>query len=106
MIGDSGFSSVIMAYDCLLDAKDNWETLIIYSALHWGDSDTVGSIACALYGAMYGFKNVPDGNLKHLEFKNELYEIGKKLFKTFYKNNLILIPLSDKKVVRPIADLG
>jgi ADP-ribosylglycohydrolase len=83
MIGDSGFSSVIMAYDCLLDAKDNWETLIIYSAIHWGDSDTVGSIACALYGAQYGFKNVPDGNLKHLEFKTELYEIGKNLFKTF-----------------------
>jgi ADP-ribosylglycohydrolase len=84
MIGDSGFSSVIMAYDCLLDCNASWETLIIYSALHWGDSDTVASIACGWFGAVYGMKNIPETNVKHLEFKQRLYDIGKNLYKKFY----------------------
>jgi ADP-ribosylarginine hydrolase len=84
-IGDSGFSSVIMAYDSLIDSNSCWETLIVYSALHSGDGDTVASIACAWFGALYGFKNIPDSNLKYLELKNELFNVGKNLYKTFGK---------------------
>ena len=84
-IGGSGVTAVLMAYDALLDARDNWEKLIYYSMLHVGDSDTVGAIAGGLYGALYGFKNVPDNLLAHIEKKNILYEISEKIFNKFNK---------------------
>lgn len=84
LIGESGYSATIMAYDSLLDAENVWEKLIIYSALHFGDSDTVAAIAASWYGALYGFGDVPKNNLKYLEFKNELVELGKKLYKKYY----------------------
>ena len=31
---------------------------------HSGDNDSTGVIAAACYGAMYGFKGVPQGNYK------------------------------------------
>lgn len=68
-IGGSGVTCMLMAYDALLDAGDSWEKLIYYAMLHVGDSDTVGAIAGGIYGAMYGFKNVPDNMLKHIEKK-------------------------------------
>lgn len=86
-IGESGYSATIMAYDSLLDAEDKWEKLIIYAAIHFGDGDTVGAIAGALYGALYGFGDVPVSNLKYLEFKDELNEIGEKLYKKYYRTN-------------------
>jgi ADP-ribosylarginine hydrolase len=82
-IGISGYSSMIMAYDCLLCAGDKFEKVLIYSAIHNGDSDTVGAITCGLYGALYGFKNVPERLLKHLEFKEDLINSGKKIYKKF-----------------------
>lgn len=81
MIGYSGYSSVIMAYDCLLDSRMNWEKLIIYAALNFGDTYSVSSIACGWYGAMYGFGDVPSKNLENLEYKDELYKVGKMLYK-------------------------
>lgn len=92
VIGDSGYSSTIMAYDCLLDAGNNWEKLVIYSMLHCGDSDTVGAIAGGLYGALYGFGDVPESNLKYLEYKKELEVIGDALHKRFVLNEEIVIP--------------
>lgn len=85
-IGSAGDDSVIIAYDSLLDAGDNWEKLIIYSMLHMGDTDTTGSIAAGLYGALYGFDHVPTNFIEHLEYKNELYDISNKLFKKFYQS--------------------
>jgi len=79
-IGTSGYNSVIVAYDSLLDAKNNWEKLVIYAMLNAGDTDTIGAIAGSWYGTLYGFGNVPTKNLEHLEFKKELIDIGKKLF--------------------------
>ena len=70
-----------MAYDALLDAKDSWEKLIYYGLLHNGDSDTVGAIAGGLYGAMYGFKNVPEHMLKNIEKKEDLLKLSEKMFK-------------------------
>lgn len=88
-IGSSGLSSVIIAYDCLLDARDNWEKLVIYSMLNVGDSDTIGAIAGAWYGVLYGFDDVPHNMInqdieykdKIKEYSKELYEISKKLHK-------------------------
>lgn len=82
LIGESGFCATIMAYDCLVDAKNVWEKLIIYSALHFGDSDTVAAISASWYGALYGFGDVPEKNLKYLEFKKELIKFGTELFLT------------------------
>lgn len=84
VLGDSGFSSVIMAYDSLLDAEDKFETVVIYSALHWGDGEAVGAIACSLYGALYGFKNTSD-IVKNVELYDKQKELGKKLFDKYYK---------------------
>jgi len=61
---------IIIAYDCLLMSKDNYEKLIYTSMIHIGDSDTTGSIASAWFGALYGFKNVSPNLTK----ENELYQ--------------------------------
>lgn len=84
LIGESGFCATIMAYDSLLDSRNVWEKLIIYSALHFGDSDTVAAIAASWYGALYGFGDVPKNNLKYLEFKKELTSLGEKLYEKYY----------------------
>jgi ADP-ribosylarginine hydrolase len=85
IIGSSGCSCVIMAYDALLDSENNWEKLIIYSALHSGDSDTVAAIACGWYGCLYGMENIPKNNIEYLEFKDKLLDLGKQLYNKFYK---------------------
>lgn len=82
-IGSGGDDSVIIAYDCLFDAKDNWEKLIVYSMLHMGDTDTTGSIAAGLFGAMYGMDNIPKNFTDNLEYKDELINIGKNLYKKY-----------------------
>jgi ADP-ribosylarginine hydrolase len=87
-IGGSGVTSMLMAYDALLDAGDCWEKLIYYSMLHIGDSDTVGAIAGGLFGAMYEFKNVPEHMLKYLEKKEDLIQFAEKLHKKRTKNVL------------------
>jgi len=83
--GSSGVDSVIIAYDCLLDARDKWEKLVFYACLMGGDSDTVGCIAGSWYGALYGFKDVPVQTMKYLEYKDELEKLGKGIYKKFYK---------------------
>jgi ADP-ribosylarginine hydrolase len=85
-MGFSGYSAVIVAYDCLLDAGNSWEKLVIYSMINNFDADTIGAIAGGLYGTLYGLSNVPINNLKYIEFKDKLIKIGKLLYKKFYKN--------------------
>ena len=82
-IGSSGYLCVIMAYDALLDSDGRWEKLIVYSILHSGDSDTIGAVAGAFYGAVYGMGDVPEQMLKNIERKNELEELAQKLCKKF-----------------------
>ncbi len=84
-IGSGGDDSVIIAYDCLIDAGINWEKLVIYSMLHMGDTDTTGAIAAGLYGTLYGIDAVPANFLEHLEYKDVLTDLGKKLYKKFHK---------------------
>lgn len=85
-IGSGGDDSIIIAYDSLLDAGNNWEKLIYYAMLHIGDTDTTGCIAGGLYGILYGFENVPQRLLEYLEYKKELESIGVKLFEKYYKS--------------------
>lgn len=82
-IGDSGFLCMIMAYDSLLDCDGCWEKLLVYAMLHSGDSDTIGAVAGGLYGAVYGFGDVPDNMLKYIERKDEIIDITDKLYKKF-----------------------
>lgn len=85
VIGGTGPTSMLMAYAAILDSEDNWEKVVYYSMLHSGDSDTVGAIAGALYGLLYGFKNVPPHLLTHLEMKDKLEKIGNEFYDKFYE---------------------
>lgn len=81
--GSGGDDSVIISYDCLLDAGQSWEKLVVYAMLHGGDTDTTGSIAAGWWGAMYGYHDVPENVLKHLEFRDKLEKLGEELFEKF-----------------------
>lgn len=81
VIGGSGYSAMIMAYDALLDCDGKWEKLIFYAILHPGDSDTVGAIAGGLYGIVYGFGDVPKNMVCCIEEKDILLELGEKFHK-------------------------
>jgi ADP-ribosylglycohydrolase len=83
--GAGGDDSVIIAYDALLDAKDNWEKLVVYSMLHVGDSDTTGTIAGAFYGATYGITNIAKIMTKKFNMTSELSNIGSQLYDTSIK---------------------
>lgn len=85
-IGGSGYCAMIMAYDALLDCDGYWEKLIFYAMLHPGDSDTVGSIAGGLYGAVYGYGDVPEKMLCCIEMKEKLIKMGKKFYNKYFKN--------------------
>jgi ADP-ribosylglycohydrolase len=84
IIGSAGHCAMIMAYDALLDCDGKWEKIVFYSILHPGDSDTVGAIACGLYGAVYGYGDVPANMFKYLEEKKSLKEISNLMFEKFY----------------------
>lgn len=72
---------IIIAYDSLLMAKNNYEKLIYMSMINIGDSDTIGSIASAWYGALYGFNNINS----NLITNDELYLTISKYADTLYK---------------------
>jgi ADP-ribosylarginine hydrolase len=81
--GAGGDDSVIIAYDALLDAKDNWEKLVVYSMLHAGDSDTTGTIAAAWYGACYGTDRVDPRMLKNFRDADRFKRLGEQLYKCY-----------------------
>lgn len=85
-IGSGGDDSVIIAYDCLVDAGNNWEKLVYYSMLHMGDTDTTGCIAGGLFGILHGMDDVPKNFLEHLEYKDVLEKLGKDLHTKFNVN--------------------
>lgn len=93
--GSNGLDSCIIAYDCLLDGKDNWEKVFIHSSIHAGDNDTTGTIACAWYGTYYGnvfrkkWAHIFDQILHDMEFKSELLKTSRKLYKKYYENKKI-----------------
>lgn len=84
-IGSGGDDAVIISYDCLLDAGNNWEKLVVYSMLHMGDTDTTGCISAAWYGALYGFANVPDHFIKEIERLDEIKDLANKIYEIYLK---------------------
>lgn len=85
-IGVSGFCACIMAYDVLLDCDGKWEKIIFYGILNPSDSNIIGAICGGLYGAMYGFGDVPEQMLNNIEKGKILLDLGKKFYNKFYKN--------------------
>lgn len=83
-IGDSGILGMIMAYDAVLDSGGVWEKLILYSMLHPGDSDTVGAIAGGIFGAYYGYGDVPINMHSNLEFRSEIVDLADKIKKKYF----------------------
>lgn len=82
--GSGGDDSVIIAYDALIDAGKSWETLVFYSMMHGGDTDTTGCIAASWYGVLYGFGDVPMSRVESLEFKDEITKLSDGLYKKYY----------------------
>ena len=78
--GASGHDAPMIAYDAILGAADSWVELCNRGMFHGGDSDSTGIIAGALYGAMHGFKGVPEGNYKSLEYRDRMEKLAKKLY--------------------------
>jgi len=77
--------SVIMAYDALLESNGSFEKVIVNSALHPGDSDTVGSIALGWFiGCFFSLKNysISYRMLVELEKFNYWDDVLKKIMKT------------------------
>eukprot|EP00026_Physarum_polycephalum_P012733 Phypoly_transcript_13061.p1 GENE.Phypoly_transcript_13061~~Phypoly_transcript_13061.p1 ORF type:complete len:355 (+),score=56.58 Phypoly_transcript_13061:141-1067(+) len=79
--GASGHDSVIIAYDAVLGAGSNFLELVLGGVLHGGDNDSTGCIACAWWGAIYGFKGVPENLYKNVEKREIAEKIGEKLYR-------------------------
>lgn len=83
--------ALIFAYDALLQSEGVLEKVVIYSALHPGDSDTVASIALSWYGAYYHTIDneiCAEHYFENLEFKKRLIKIFNdniyKMLKIYY----------------------
>lgn len=95
LMGSSGLDSIILAYEAIIlsivpnpnytiDLNEpiySWESLLFFSCLHVGDTDSTGAIAGAWFGALNGFKNFDKNKLHDLEFYDLLQNVGYKLFK-------------------------
>ena len=93
-IATTGIDVIIYSYDSLLMSivpkynysveLDNpiysWESLVYFSCLHIGDTDSTGAIVGAWIGALNGFKNFNKDRLYDLEFYKELKDASNKLF--------------------------
>jgi ADP-ribosylglycohydrolase len=87
--GSGADDSVIIAYDCLLMSRNNYEKLIYMSMINIGDSDTIGSIVSAWYGALYGFERSTDIVVNKLDKYYTLIEqltIG--LYEKYYEKKI------------------
>jgi len=86
--GSCADDAIIMAYDALLESGDNLEKLIVYSILHPGDSDTVGSIAFSWFGAYYHSaknNNLVEPKFDELEFGEEIGELARHSYNQMIK---------------------
>ena len=66
-IGYDGMSCLIVAYNTLLDGKDNFEKIVYYGMLLPTVTPNIMTIVGSLYYLMYGDKNIPKYILKHYD---------------------------------------
>lgn len=79
--GACGDDALIMAYDALLRSNGVLEKIIVFSILHPGDSDTVGSIAFSWFGGYYHSPRneiILDRRFEELEFYQKLQNLLEK----------------------------
>lgn len=102
MSGSCADDCLIFAYDSLLRSGGVLEKLLVYSVLHPGDSDTVGSIAFSLFA---GYYNNPIRNsqisryVTKLEFYKPTQEINKKsqnIYATLYYYHMFVYMASQR----------
>ncbi|KAK3579430.1 hypothetical protein CHS0354_028227 [Potamilus streckersoni] len=80
-LGSSGHCRTLMiSYDAILGAGDNWKELCSRAMFHGGDSESTGILAAAWYGALFGYKGVPKENCQKLMYRDRLQEAGAKLY--------------------------
>ncbi|XP_070186899.1 ADP-ribosylhydrolase ARH1-like isoform X3 [Littorina saxatilis] len=77
--GSSGHDAPMIAYDALLGANWDWEELSQRGMFHGGDSDSTGIIAACCYGAVQGFKGVPEANHKYIEYRDRLVQVANRM---------------------------
>lgn len=69
--GNNGDDCIIIAYDCLLMSKNNYEKLIYTTTKMIANTESISSLASMWYGAYYGFSNIPytiyNSSIKGLE---------------------------------------
>lgn len=53
--------------------------------LHGGDSDSTGTIVGAWYGALYGFEDVFENNVKNSEDREHIEMLGNAIFDRVYR---------------------
>ena len=78
---------LIIAYDSLIDCDGYFEKLLFYSIFVYifpSYKSVIGSIACGLYGLVYGNGDVPTSLLEQIEGQKELNFLGTEFFKLFY----------------------
>ncbi|CAB1328574.1 unnamed protein product [Coregonus sp. 'balchen'] len=78
--GASGHDAPMIAYDALLRAGDSWVELANHGFFHGGDSDSTAVIAAAWWGALFGFRGVPEINYRSLEYRDRLSKLGQQLY--------------------------
>ena len=78
--GSSGHDAPMIAYDALLGCGGSWEELCKRGMFHGGDCDSTGIIAAACWGAMNGYKGVPNGHYDNLEYKDRLKTLASSLY--------------------------
>ncbi|ELR13253.1 ADPribosylarginine hydrolase [Acanthamoeba castellanii str. Neff] len=58
----------------------SWNELLLKAALHAGDSDSTGSIAASLWGAIHGMRGVPENHYRNLEYRDRLENLAELLY--------------------------
>ena len=69
--GSNGLDCILIAYDSFMESGSNFEKLIYNAMLFPGQSNVIGCISGALFGAYYGDKNIPN-NLSNIDLKDKL----------------------------------
>ncbi len=62
-----------------MDAENGFEKALIAAVNHSGDSDSTGAITGNIMGAVLGYKNIPNKFKNHLELRDVILDISKKM---------------------------
>ncbi|XP_076159003.1 uncharacterized protein LOC143142158 isoform X2 [Alosa pseudoharengus] len=111
--GRRGHDAPMVAYDALLAAGSDWTELCKRAMFHGGESSATGLIAGCLYGLLHGLSKVPAGLYQTVDKREQLEELGGKLFHAAAKEKPMMMakvwaattaPLDSKTLRRIIRD--